>query len=171
MERITGSAGNGVDNTNVARPSTSASSTDATIPAKAKATMAHLQNDGQGTQDDQEIPIPSPEIPPRAFGTPEFRDEVELENMTPSGHSSPGSISSGSVRMVTQQTTRISTCSSASTEPTGPFAPVIRFWRRNVVLSVAQKQCRDHFGKESFFLVKVVLPTTDARGMILIWFV
>ncbi|EEP82839.1 predicted protein [Uncinocarpus reesii 1704] len=61
--------------------------------------------------------------------------------------SSPSTISSGSIRIVTRRSTRSSQVTRSSREPTGRFRHFIKFWRRNVVLSVSQNQNRDHYGK------------------------
>lgn len=148
MERRTGPAGRSSDDNDASQPNTP-NGTDATHLMKTKTAATHPQDGSHGT--------PNPEVPTRAWIAPNMRDGVELENMSPASMtSSPGSISSGSLRMVTQQETRVSMRSTASREPTGTFAPVVKFWRRHVVLSVAQKQCRDHFGKDVYVIVVLV---------------
>ncbi|KAL1959195.1 hypothetical protein VTO42DRAFT_2700 [Malbranchea cinnamomea] len=134
-------AGKSSDNNDASRPNTSSTlaATKTSLPQN------HVDDSQQ---------IPNPELPPRAWtGDPNLRDAIELDTVIPetSRPSSPESISSGSFRVVTPQATRVSTRSSVR-EPTGLFAPVIKFWKRHVVLSVAQKQCRDHFALERTFL-------------------
>lgn len=95
--------------------------------------------------------VPSPERSPRGPVSADLQDATELGTVRPGTRDrSPSTICSGSVRVVTQQPSRSSAQTSSSREPTGRFAPIKKFWRRNVVLSVAQSQSRDHFGKGIF---------------------
>ncbi|WEW60011.1 hypothetical protein PRK78_005493 [Emydomyces testavorans] len=97
--------------------------------------------------------VPSPDPPSITTGTvtPDLHGAHEL----PALHeipthtrrdSSPSTISSGSIRIVTRRSTRDTQLSRRSSrEPTGRFRHVIKFWRRNVVLSVSHEQNRDHY--------------------------
>ncbi|KMU76617.1 hypothetical protein CISG_05760 [Coccidioides immitis RMSCC 3703] len=79
--------------------------------------------------------------------TPDLQDAHELSELHEiSTHtrrdSSPSTISSGSIRIVKRPSTRSSQLTRSSREPTGRFKHIIKFWRRNVVLSVSQNQNR-----------------------------
>ncbi|EAS28834.3 uncharacterized protein CIMG_07580 [Coccidioides immitis RS] len=89
--------------------------------------------------------------------TPDLQDAHELSELHEiSTHtrrdSSPSTISSGSIRIVTRRSTRSSQLTRSSREPTGRFKHIIKFWRRNVVLSVSQNQNRDHYALERTYL-------------------
>lgn len=83
--------------------------------------------------------------------------------------SSPSTISSGSIRIVTRRSTRLSQVSTRSREPTGRFRHIIKFWRRHVVLSVPQSQKRDHYG-ECGSVRKASKKSTN-NPELLVWFI
>lgn len=100
--------------------------------------------------------ISDPDPSPSTAHNPVNREATELSQIPPAAlrDRSASSISSGSVRMV--RTRSHQQTSISSREPTGPFRVLKKYWNRNVVLTVEQKQNRDHFGMFlSFFFVSL----------------
>ncbi|KAK2752371.1 hypothetical protein FQN55_007411 [Onygenales sp. PD_40] len=118
--------------------------------------------------------IPDPQAPstsaPSLITDPYLRDATELDELgppSPQGDRDNGdggslhlssasteSVSSGSVRMVVQRT-RSSQDTRRSLEGKGPLPSLRRYWSRQVSLTVAQGQNRDHFALERTYLAYI----------------
>ncbi|GES64904.1 hypothetical protein ATEIFO6365_0009039900 [Aspergillus terreus] len=103
----------------------------------------------------------SPDLHRRNDNDDRDRDALELHEIETHEDDaeswSSGSISSGEYRVTTRRTI---SRSSQRTEPapklrTGVWGRVQRFWTRNVVMTVPQKNNRDHFALERTFLAYI----------------
>ncbi|KAG5216926.1 DUF202 domain-containing protein [Trichophyton interdigitale] len=127
-------------------------------------------------KDDGKEPFPAlPE-------TAEPPDSLEMATLTPnslhalespaspaSRSSSPISVASGELGIaVSRRPTTESVLTTASRQPSGPFAGLQRFWWAHISIRVPRKQNRDHFALERTYLAYMRTSLTFAMVGVLI---
>ncbi|EGD96659.1 hypothetical protein TESG_04092 [Trichophyton tonsurans CBS 112818] len=139
----------------------------------------HKKDYEKKNKDDGKEPFPAlPE-------TAEPPDSLEMATLTPnslhalespaspaspaSRSSSPISVASGELGIaVSRRPTTESVLTTASRQPSGPFAGLQRFWWAHISIRVPRKQNRDHFALERTYLAYMRTSLTFAMVGVLI---
>ncbi|KAI1920617.1 hypothetical protein LOZ65_003968 [Ophidiomyces ophidiicola] len=146
MEERAGQAG-----TTIQPPEPAVIASSSSLRSRSRVSALDQQPQQQQEEEEEEQDQEPPQLPPHDGGVHELFELHEIPTHT-RRDSSPSTISSGEFRVVSRRSTRESQMTRSSREPTGRFRHLIKFWRRNVVLSVAQDQKRDHFALERTYL-------------------
>ncbi|EFR01634.1 hypothetical protein MGYG_04636 [Nannizzia gypsea CBS 118893] len=166
---------------------------DGQYERRRKDRLSHEQRRSEGKEPFPELNLspPGTQDTQRTQDTQETRVEtLEMDTLTPASLASPGSpcspaslaspgfpsrsssplsVASGELGIVaSRRLTTESVLTTASLQPSGPFAGLQRFWWAHVSVRVPRKQNRDHFALERTFLAYMRTSLTFAMVGVLI---